>query len=301
MSPAPKIEERVTGPSWADDFEDNDEVVPTGKASEEEDAAAGIKTIVEETTNEEGKKVRVTRRIRLKLVATKANHSVAERKKLKKFGDSAGSKPGPETSTTTLGDKVYLKLSHGIKAAEEQKTDIVKPLSTKANITCRFCKGPHFTAKCPYRDSHPPLDDLPPSESRESLPAADSGPSADDAGASKPGKYIPPGLRGKSAAAIAGESMNGPGRGRGDRDDLPTIRITNLSEDTTEMDLKDLVAKFGPTQRVFVARDRDLNICKGFAFVSYYVRDDAEKAMNALNGYGYDNLILKVEWARYII
>jgi len=30
---------------------------------------------------------------------------------LKKFGDSFGAKPGPEASTTSIGEKVFLKLS----------------------------------------------------------------------------------------------------------------------------------------------------------------------------------------------
>jgi len=96
----------------------------------------------------------------------------------------------------------------------------------------------------------------------------------------------------RAGASRAGESM------KDRRDDLATIRITNLSEDTTEQDVADLVKRFGPTSRVFVARDRELNICKGFAFVSYYDKEHAERAMAKLDGFGYDNLILKVEWAR---
>ena len=37
---------------------------------------------------------------------------------------------------------------------------------------------------------------------------------------------------------------------------------------------------------------------RGFAFVSYYQKSDAESAMQALQGYGYDHLILKLEWAK---
>lgn len=37
---------------------------------------------------------------------------------------------------------------------------------------------------------------------------------------------------------------------------------------------------------------------QGFAFVNYYDRHNAEKAIKALDGYGYHYLILKVEWAR---
>lgn len=35
----------------------------------------------------------------------------------------------------------------------------------------------------------------------------------------------------------------------------------------------------------------------GYAYVSFYHRSEAQNALNQLNGYGYDNLILSVEWS----
>ena len=40
------------------------------------------------------------------------------------------------------------------------------------------------------------------------------------------------------------------------------------------------------------------NPFQGFAFVHYYDKSDAQKAIDKLNGFGYDHLILKVEWAK---
>jgi translation initiation factor 3 subunit G len=37
---------------------------------------------------------------------------------------------------------------------------------------------------------------------------------------------------------------------------------------------------------------------RGFAFVSFVSKDDAALAMQELQGFGYDHLILKLEWAR---
>ena len=37
---------------------------------------------------------------------------------------------------------------------------------------------------------------------------------------------------------------------------------------------------------------------RGFAFVSYVRREDADLAMQKLQGHGYDHLILKIEWAK---
>jgi translation initiation factor 3 subunit G len=77
-----------------------------------------------------------------------------------------------------------------------------------------------------------------------------------------------------------------------------TLRITNLSEETRDSDLWDLCGRFGRVQRVFVAQDKATGLAKGFAFVSWYNRSDAASALEVLNGFGYDHLILRAEWAK---
>lgn len=39
-------------------------------------------------------------------------------------------------------------------------------------------------------------------------------------------------------------------------DDTATVRVTNLSEDATEQDLRELFGHFGAIQRIYLARDR---------------------------------------------
>lgn len=39
-------------------------------------------------------------------------------------------------------------------------------------------------------------------------------------------------------------------------DDQAAVRVTNLSEDANENDLRDLFGPFGPIQRVFLAKDK---------------------------------------------
>ena len=103
-------------------------------------------------------------------------------------------------------------------------------------------------------------------------------------------KYIAPGLRGRVPGETSGERS---------REDNPyTLRVTNLSEDVTENDVHRLFGRFGDITRCYVACDRETGECKGFAFVAFRSESDAERAMGALNGYGYDNLILRVEKAR---
>jgi len=112
------------------------------------------------------------------------------------------------------------------------------------------------------------------------------------------GKYVPPSKR-AGVGRGAGESMrDGGGGGGGGREDLPTLRVTNISEDTQENDLRELFGVFGRVARVYVGRDRDTGAGKGFAFVSFEDRAVAQKALEKVNGRGYDNLILSVQWSR---
>jgi translation initiation factor 3 subunit G len=76
------------------------------------------------------------------------------------------------------------------------------------------------------------------------------------------------------------------------------VRVTNLSEDTKESDLQDLFRPFGPINRIYLAKDKHTGLSKGFAFISFIRREDAQRAIDKLDGYGYDNLILHLEWAR---
>jgi translation initiation factor 3 subunit G len=86
--------------------------------------------------------------------------------------------------------------------------------------------------------------------------------------------------------------------GRPPRDENATVRVTGLSEETKESDVSDLCRVFGPIQRIYLAKDKDRNSSKGFAFVSFVYKKDAAKAIEKLSGYGYDHLILRVEWAK---
>ncbi|THU99963.1 translation initiation factor 3, RNA-binding subunit [Dendrothele bispora CBS 962.96] len=271
--------------SWADDVDDFDQ--PKGEDYVDEN---GIRTTVEYTINEAGKKVKITKKIRRVLQKSVVEHQVAERQKWAKFGAERGKPAGPDRATTTVGENVSLILSVGNKAGEsEQKEEKPKPRAGGAGkVICRLCKGEHFTAKCPYKDTLGGLDnaddDAPPPEP-STAPSASAAPTTT-------GKYVPPSMRGAGGPGARGESM------RSSRDDLPTLRVTNISEDTQENDLRELFGVFGRVARVYVGRDRDTGAGKGFAFVSFEERSVAQKALEKINGKGYDNLILSVQWSQ---
>ena len=39
---------------------------------------------------------------------------------------------------------------------------------------------------------------------------------------------------------------------------------------------------------------------QGFAFINFHRREDASRAIQGVSGFGYDHLILHVEWAKYV-
>ena len=53
---------------------------------------------------------------------------------------------------------------------------------------------------------------------------------------------------------------------------------------------------FGYISRVHLIRDKFNNLSKGVAFITFNEKKNAQRAIDCLNRFGYDNLILQVEW-----
>ncbi|KAI3634213.1 hypothetical protein MIR68_007817 [Amoeboaphelidium protococcarum] len=273
----------------------------------------GLKVIVEYSINDKGEKIKITRKVKTVVRKQKANHAVIERRQWKKFGQATGHGTFDE-GITTLGEEVTLKL--GVRALNEveQKPKLtvdeqVKKLTTSA-ITCRVCKGEHFTAKCPYKDTLTPLSETLDKLASPAAFSSDNVSGADGSAAAKPtlggGKYIPPSQRAKmgippsasAAGSSSGRSSSAYQPPGGDGGELTTLRVSNLSEYAQDQDLYSLFSKFGGIQRVKVAQDYETRMCRGYAFVTFNIRRSAELAMEKMDGYPFDNLILKVEWAQ---
>lgn len=255
--------------SWADEVELDSGILPPPTEKHEN----GLKILTEYKFNSDDKKTKVVRTYKiLKQVVPK---SVARRKALPKFGDSAQDKAGPCPHTTMVSEDINMQF---ITNKEEEKVDtLVDP--TKNIAKCRICNGDHWSVNCPYKGTS--MD----SKLAETKPST----SAPEPVGSKPGKYIPPYLKDSAKGGLAGV------RGR---DDTTNIRISNLSESMVEADLEELVKKIGPHQKMYLARDRNTGLCKGFAYVTFKTRKDAATAIQLLNGHGYDHLILNVEWSK---
>ncbi|KAN0086373.1 Eukaryotic translation initiation factor 3 subunit G domain containing protein [Elaphomyces granulatus] len=273
---------------WAD--EDPDEL-PAQQIITNKD---GSKTFISYRFNDDGKKVKVTRRIRTTVVKEHVNPEVAERRAWPKFGVEKGHPAGPSFDTTSVGENIIFRPSVNWKAQakEAEKTGEkggIKDQLKDKKVKCRICSGEHFTARCPFKDTMAPVDE----------PTGAPGGDAEDddrpqAGALGGGgaSYVPPHLR--KGGAGAGERMGG----KYERDDLATLRVTNVSELAEEQELRDLFERFGRVIRVFLARDRESQKAKGFAFISFADRGDAARACEKMDGFGYRHLILRVEFAK---
>ncbi|RKF71326.1 Eukaryotic translation initiation factor 3 subunit G [Golovinomyces cichoracearum] len=286
----------ATRADWADDedlADDRaDEQLPPTTTTTNKD---GSQTIVSYRLNEDGKKVRSMRRIRFTTHKEIVNPRVAERKQWTKFGLSAKDGPGPDSSTTSIGENIIFRPSlNWRKDAKEETTEAgsMKDKLKDKKVKCRICNGEHFTARCPFKDTMAPIG-----EETNGDPANGVNEVPENAGGVGTGKasYVPPHLR-TGASAGAGDRMGG-GKYERDRDDA-TLRVTNVSEMAEEQELRDMFERFGRVTRVFLAKDRETGMAKGFAFVSFQERSDAAKACEKMDGFGFKHLILRVEFAK---
>ncbi|VFQ77421.1 unnamed protein product [Cuscuta campestris] len=249
----------------------------------------GIKKIVEYKFDEDGNKVKVTTTTRTrKLAKARLSKRAIERRSWAKFGDAVREDVGSNlTMISTEEILIERPKVPGSKAAEDAKAaDALTALNKPGAVlmVCRACgkKGDHWTSKCPYKDLVP----------QKTVSFLENPPTSDASGVgpgTSKGTYVPPSHR-LGADRAAGSDMRR-------RNDENSVRVTNLSEDTREPDLMELFRPFGAVTRVYVAIDQKTGMSRGFGFVNFVNKEDAQRAINKLNGYGYDNLILHVEWA----
>lgn len=306
----------MSAPRWGDDLDDSDEEASESPlVSSSDEPAKGSKGVTVPPTHKsriDSKGIQIITSYRphpanpnqlwktvtkMKVTTEKRRESkaVAERRKWKKFGNALedGDKDGTQRSTIQSKDEIFVEDPNADTDLQEE--DATKAIAGNLNA---------FWAKQQRRQLERKYDV---NSGGDAGAAGGAGAgwtqvgvgggaaAGSGAGGGAPGKYIPPAARaGLSGAGGGGPSAFKPER----RDDLNTIRVTNISENTTEADLQELFQRFGRISRVYLAKDKETLISRGFAFVSFVNKDDAARAMEALQGYGYDHLILKLEWAR---
>lgn len=234
-------------------------------------------------------------KIRVSYITVKSQKKVETRKKWRTFGQAALDE---DTSNVTIHSRDDIYMEDPNADTDLQEEDPTSQLAGNLNA---------FWAKQQRRQLERKYDvDVDGNAAGEGGPGAPGAAAAADgwavvgaAGGTAGSKYVPPaaraGLMGKAGAAGGPAGAGLPERRN---DDLNTIRVTNISENTTESDLQDLFQPFGRISRVYLAKDKETMVSRGFAFVSFVHREDAARAMDKLQGFGYDHLILKLEWAR---
>ncbi|CAF0828290.1 unnamed protein product [Brachionus calyciflorus] len=259
-----------SGINWAREIDEKD--------TEVEVSDEGYRKVVEYKI-ENDKRYKITNIFRVEKV--KLPKSVAQRKEWKKFGDSSTDAPGLNPATTVISDEVLMQFLSNKQ--EVEKAGATAAVPSMSSIKCRLCKGDHWSAKCPHKDI------------LEAKLAAEA--SAKETGSTTAsGAYVPPSKRaGASAASVAGKKVEF-GK-QANKDDF-TVRVSNLPEEATENDLQELFKSFGKVVRVFLAKDKTKQVSRGFAFVTFSSKDEAQRAIWGVNDYGYNHLILKVEWAK---
>ena len=283
------IEKKPFIQSWADELDDEVDLPPR------HEAIKGKTLIVTEYKLEDGKKVKYVKHYKTEKV--RQNREVLQRREWRKFGGARDDPPGPNPSNTVVCEDVQMQFllsrdDEQLENARDLEQDpMSKLIASNSNIVkCRLCDMDHWTSKCPYKGQFEAKKDFPGLERLGGEPASTLSGSTLTGSAAGGSKYVPPSMR-------EGGNKRGESLSMNKREDH-TVRITNLPEEIQDSDIKELFKSIGEVSRIYLARDKITGQSKGFAFVSFRNRADAAKAIQIVNGYGYANLILNVEWAK---
>uniref|UniRef100_A0AC35UEF3 Eukaryotic translation initiation factor 3 subunit G n=1 Tax=Rhabditophanes sp. KR3021 TaxID=114890 RepID=A0AC35UEF3_9BILA len=219
----------------------------------------------------------------IRTIVERIPKQVADRKRWKKFGQCARDSVGPQAGITMMGDTIDIEFIRTVTG--EQRHDEVedKKEGGASGVTakCHRCMtAGHWSKDCPYRN----MAGEDKEENDRSHPLR---------GTVTAGKYVAPGRSGDGGS-------RGPSNLNEKRSDEFTVRVTNLPEDIPELDdmLRKMFNTIGRIDRFFLAKDKITGLHKGFAFITYTCREDAEKAISRFNNQPLDHLIIKVEFAK---
>lgn len=307
-----------------DEGEEGDDEVPemgerTLERSETDVGADGTKKVTIWKINDHGRKVKCVQTIKVERKAVRIPKTVLERRSWPKFGKCADQPPGYHGKGFTFSGESVTSLD-----IQEQFLDLKSKAQVmeETNVAAKNAfKSQQSGPVSAWRPSTRPTSAIPPTlepsaqdgsrttysggAAREwatqmgqtATPAAtgvDAKPGSSLAalaeGGASSGRYVPPSMRNSDGSRMDRREVQ-------ERDDTTTVRVSNLSDDVTDQDLRDLFRRMGPIQRVYLAKDKETGASRGFAFINFYSRQHAQAAIDKLNGHGYDHLILSVSWA----
>ncbi|XP_055371038.1 serine/arginine-rich splicing factor 2 [Condylostylus longicornis] len=82
-------------------------------------------------------------------------------------------------------------------------------------------------------------------------------------------------------------------------DGMVSLKVDNLTYRTTPEDLRRVFERCGEVGDIYIPRDRFTRESRGFAFVRFFDKRDAEDALEAMDGRVVDGRELRVQMARY--
>jgi len=237
---------------------------------------------------------KVVKTIKVTVLRREVPTAVEERaQQWAKFGMAKTNNEG--TSYPSIED---IKIEQ-VEQAQKSQLELLTESGNTSVVVCRRCGGQHWTLSCPFKD----VKDMGGQGRAEGGGAGGAGGAEGDkakfgqvgalSSSGGGGKYVPPSQRaGAGGAAEDGKEREIP------IEELTQLRISSLSPEADEEDLRGLFRQFGKVEKIFVAKDKITGEPRGFAFVRYERHDEAAAALNALNGFPYLHMILKIEWSK---
>ena len=208
-------------------------------------------------------KIRTIKRFRVS-----ESHAQQERIQLhltfRKFGAEEGKPPGVDEKTTSFGDDVPFYIGPDWREEEQKEQVELK------SVFCRICGGKHYTMHCTYSSV---VDQVP----------------ADKQSAPIEKKYLHPNRRAQGTATTATTIV-------AKKSSTNCLRVSYLSQQITVDEFFARFARFGKIIKIFLPRDYATGEYKGYGYVTFLKRENAEKALEVMDRRGYDNLIMRVAW-----
>lgn len=269
---------------------------------------------------------------------------IEKRLKWSKFGKL----PTDMKTTTSVSEHpIFFELTHPdlIKKYSKyhemcQQSESNKESETSENktITCRICKGGHWTHSCPNKDSiRKPIKDNRDNQDNKDKNTDNNKESVDMSQAQKPlgsrsqsktRNYVPPHKRNqqtddKNDHRGRGGGRGGRGGGRGgrggrgdrgsygnrdnrDRPVVKTLKITNIAGYTEEHVVRDICQQYGNIYKFkynqYKRRDYntgEVTIESVTIYLTYTKQENAELALEGLNGFHHDSCLWTTAWADY--
>merc|ERR1719238_257944 len=75
-----------------------------------------------------------------------------------------------------------------------------------------------------------------------------------------------------------------------------TLQVSNLTRNCKEDHLKEIFGNFGKVMAVHLAIDKEVALPKGYGYVDYEHKDEADAALASMNGGQIDGNVIKIEF-----